>query len=66
MLEAQKKVIDGVSYSKELFKKELLKSFAWLDVYELRSLRAWVVSKYYHLYPEIIDEVFYRENKKAI
>ena len=61
MFEVQKKVLKGVCNDQQLFKKELIKSHAWLNSRELKELKAWVIKEFYHLYPEIINEVFQSE-----
>jgi len=58
MLELQKKVLNGVSYSKSLFKKELIKSLNWLSSFELKELKKWVVAKFYHTHKDVINEVW--------
>lgn len=66
MLEVQKKVLEGVSFSKELFKKELIKSHAWLNHKELEDLQTWVIKNYRSIHPEIINEVFNNEYLAAV
>jgi hypothetical protein len=57
MLEIQKKVLNGVSNDKGLFRKELIKAHAWLNALELKELKKWVVDKFYHIHKDIINEV---------
>lgn len=66
MLEVQKKVLDGVSFSKDLFKKELIKSYAWLNQEELEEFKAWVLNEFINIHPEIIAEVFDQDLQKVI
>ena len=66
MLEAQKKVLSGVSNSKELFRKELIKSHAWLNAEELDNLKSWAITHFYTSHSEIIDEVFLKKYNKAV
>lgn len=66
MLEVQKKVLDGVSFSKDLFKKELLKSYLWLNQKELEELKEWVMNNFIKIHPEIIGEVFDEGLLKAV
>ncbi len=61
MFEIQKKVLKGVSNDQEFFKKELIKSHAWLNSMELKQLKEWVMKEFYHLYPDTINEVFQSE-----
>lgn len=65
MLEHQKIVLNGVSDSKELFRKELLKSLIWLNAEEQTQLRRWVKENFWNKHAEIIRDVFYRELKTA-
>ncbi len=58
MLEHQKKVLSGVSNNPYLFRKELVKSFKWLNVSEIEDFKKWVRRKFGELYPQLISEVF--------
>lgn len=66
MLEHQKKVLAALSYDKHLFRKELIKSQAWLNANELNHLRIWVRQNFYHKHSDVIEEVLYPEYKYAI
>lgn len=66
MLEHQKKVLKGVSKDKYLFKKELLKSMAWLNAHEQTQLRKWVWENYNHVHSEIIKDVLYPKYEVAM
>jgi len=57
MLEIQKKVLAGVSNDKNLFKKELIKSHSWLNAFELKELKKWLIDNFYHKYKDVINEV---------
>jgi len=46
MIEHQKRVLQGVSHNRELFKKELIKSINWLPPYEQFLLKKWVQENY--------------------
>ncbi|MCG8700864.1 MAG: hypothetical protein MI922_22610 [Bacteroidales bacterium] len=59
MLEHQKKVLQGVSYDKSLFRKELVKSIAWLNVFELSELRKWLNNSFWQTHADVITEVMY-------
>jgi len=59
MLEHQMTVLRGVSHDKALFRKELIKSMAWLDSHEQTQLRRWVSEHYQSVHPEIIKELLY-------
>lgn len=60
MLEHQKKVLIGVAKYPHLFKKELVKSFTWLSVSEIRELHSWVSKEFGMYYDNMINEVFCR------
>jgi len=64
MLELQKFVLQQVSDSSALFKKELRKSYLWLNKDEFEKLKEWVNRVYGSKYPNIIDEVFYSHKVK--
>ncbi len=59
MLELQKKVLEGISFSKELFKKELKKSVVWLSNEELANLKKWVKANFGSTHADVIVEVLY-------
>jgi hypothetical protein len=59
MLELQKKVLNGVSNDKGLFKKELIKSIAWLNTFELKELKKWLMNNFYHIHKDVINEVLH-------
>ena len=65
MLEHQKLVLQNVAFSKELFRKELNKSLAWLNVHERDKLHAWLKMHYCDAYGEIIEDVFRPEKAAA-
>ncbi len=58
MLEHQKYVLKNVSSDKRLFKKELLKSFRWLNDLEIVMLLEWVEKNFMDSHYEVISEVF--------
>jgi len=58
MLEHQIVVLDNVSDSTRLFRKEMEKSLKWLDENELAELKQWLLSKYQYKYYELIHEMF--------
>lgn len=63
MIEYAKIVLWGVSFYKNLFRKELNKIIGWSDHSEYLQLKKYCYNKYYDIHPEIIDEVF-AYNKK--
>jgi hypothetical protein len=58
MLEHQKWVIKNLSGDKELFKKELYKSLAWLEKEEIEELVEWLKSNYWNTNSKEIVTVF--------
>ncbi|MFC2089596.1 hypothetical protein ACFLT1_02375 [Bacteroidota bacterium] len=58
MFEHLKIVLNGVSDSERLFKKELEKSLNWLNPSEQSIFKDWVKNRYYEKYPEIIEKAF--------
>ena len=58
MLEQQMNVIRNLSGDKELFKKELYKSLAWLEKKEIEELVEWLKSNYWGTNSKEIITVF--------
>lgn len=58
MLEFCKKVLMKVSFDRLLFKKELKKAIKWVKKDELVQLKEWCVTKFGHVYGDIITESF--------
>ena len=58
MLEFCKGILLKVSFSKKLFKKELVKAVRWLNKGERVLLRAWCLATFGHLYGDIIMKTF--------
>jgi hypothetical protein len=58
MLEYTKLVLRKVSFSRELFGKELKKSVRWLGKEELVILHAWCVITFGDIYSDLISEAF--------
>lgn len=58
MLEHQKIILGKISYDKELFRKELVKSLKWLKSYEIYRLHLWLKQNFYLTHREIIEDVF--------
>lgn len=58
MLEHQKTVLQGVSFDKALFKKELIKSILWLTQNEVFLLKQWVIKTFSNNHNDVIQEVF--------
>ena len=58
MLEMSKTVLQKVSFDKNLFKKELVKSKKWLKKEELIALKAWCIGTFGAKYADLVQEVF--------
>lgn len=58
MIEYAKIVLWGVSFERELFRKELNKIAEWCSSAEVIRLKDYCYEKYYDMFPEILDEVF--------
>lgn len=58
MLEYTKLILRKVSFSKELFGKELKKSFKWLKKDEILLLQAWCIITFGDIYGDVIQETF--------
>ncbi len=58
MLELQKLVLQNVSDDKDLFKKEIVKSFKWLKSYEIYQLHKWLKENYGNTHKEVISDAF--------
>ncbi|WP_163710484.1 hypothetical protein [Mangrovibacterium lignilyticum] len=59
MNEYAKVILPKVSFSKDLFRKELSKCVGWVEEpSELDELIKWCYANFGEMYPEILDEVF--------
>lgn len=58
MLEYSKTILQKVSFSPVLFRKELKKSIKWLKGEEVTALRIWCLVTFGDLYGEAIQEAF--------
>jgi hypothetical protein len=58
MLEYTKTILQKVSFSPYLFKKELGKSRKWLGKEELIVLKSWAILTFGDIYRDTIVEVF--------
>jgi len=58
MLEYTKTILKKVSFSSDLFRKELLKSLRFLKREEIIMLQIWCMISYNDKYADIIREVF--------
>jgi hypothetical protein len=58
MLEYAKVILPKVSFSKELFRKELIKCIGWVEEDQRDELYDWCYENFKEIYPEIISSVF--------
>ena len=59
MLDLTKKILRGVSFDRQLFKKELYKALKWItDSDEIRKFQEWCVLEFGGKYPLIIQQAF--------
>ncbi len=59
MFEYAKIILPKVSFSKQLFRKELLKCVSWVEKEEVEDLRNWCFENFGEIYPDILEEVFF-------
>lgn len=60
MIEYAKTILPLVSFSKSLFRKELLKCIGWMKPAEMDEFRQWCNRMFYKQYPDVLEEVFER------
>ena len=58
MLDHQKSILEQIAFDKELFRKEIIKSFKWLKSYEIIQLHSWLKEKYGHTHGDVIKDIF--------
>lgn len=58
MLEYAKIILPKVSFSRELFKKELNKCINWVEPEQRLELMDWSHQNFNDLYPDILAEAF--------
>lgn len=58
MLEYAKVILPKVSFSRELFQKELHKCINWVNDSEVENLRKWCFENFMGMYPDILTEAF--------
>jgi hypothetical protein len=58
MLEYAKVILPKVSFSKELFRKELIKCIGWVEEDQRDELYDWCIENFKETYPDIISSVF--------
>ena len=58
MFELSKRILEKVSFDKNLFRKELGKAIKWVKPDEKIVLKVWCLATFGHQYQEEIMEVF--------
>lgn len=59
MIEYAKVILPKISFSRDLFRKELIKCVKWAEnPKDLNELREWCNSNFGEMYPEILNDVF--------
>jgi len=58
MLEYAKVILPKVSFSRHLFRKELMKCIRWVEPYEIQELHDWCCENFKDMYPDVLEEVF--------
>lgn len=58
MLEYAKIILPKVSFSKDLFVKELNKCISWVEKDQIRELYAWCNENFKEIYPDVLAIAF--------
>ena len=58
MLEYAKVILPKVSFSRELFRKELAKCISWVGETEIGHLKEWCYENFLEIYPDILFKAF--------
>jgi hypothetical protein len=58
MLEYAKVILPKVSFSKDLFRKELNKCIHWVEKDQISELYAWCYKNFKEVYPDVLTEAF--------
>lgn len=56
MFEYAKIILPKVSFSRELFQKELIKCMNWIEPRDLYLFRKWCYANFKEIYPDILDK----------
>ena len=56
MLEYAKVILPKLSFSEELFQKELIKCINWVEPFERDTLQSWVFDNFSNEFPEVIED----------
>lgn len=58
MIEYAKAILPKVTFSRELFQKELHKCIGWIEEDEIAELQKWCKENFSEIYPDILAEAF--------
>jgi hypothetical protein len=58
MLEYAKVILPKVSFSRDLFRKELTKCINWVNESEIGHLKEWCFDNFREMYPDILANAF--------
>ena len=58
MLEYAKVILPKVSFSKDLFMKELKKCINWVEKDQIHELYVWCFENFNDLYPDVLSKAF--------
>lgn len=58
MMEYAKTILPKVSFSRFLFRKELLKCIGWMKPAERHELKQWCILTFSQQFPDILNEAF--------
>jgi hypothetical protein len=58
MLDYAKIILPKVSFSKELFSKELNKCIRWVEKDQIHELYVWCYQNFNEMYPDILSKAF--------
>lgn len=58
MLEYAKVILPKVSFSRDLFRKELAKCISWVGESEISHLKEWCFENFREMYPDILNKAF--------
>ena len=62
MIEFTKKILQAVSFDKQLFQKELGKALKWItDAEEIKRFQEWCIVEFGAKYPKVISKAFARK-----
>jgi hypothetical protein len=58
MIEYAKTILPKITFSRELFRKELFKCIAWVEKDKLAEFQHWCIDSFGEIFPDILEEAF--------